>query len=289
MELDITLAISIWKTDNGYRTINSFLTKSTSRKDYIYHRENNKSIEYLDKTYNTIDVINIIKQNMKKSDELEPIMYYRGGSAIFTKSFINPAFTSVCSNLEQAGQYVDGDCCLYKVFVDPSIKRYDTGIEFETLLEPDLYWEYIGKKGKFHIVNIKQPHEMNLNIEATTEDKNHELIEDKKHELTENELKSWLDVYKEEYLLFDDEPSPEGFINYIKKENESLYINNDILIQRLADEMMADEMISKIGGKKRKQLIKTIKKRKPKKIQKTKRYKKLNPKSKKIEKTKSKK
>jgi len=263
MELNIDLAISIWRSDNGYRTINSFLTNSTSTKDYIYHQENNKIIEYDDKTYNTIDVINVIKQHMIESDNPEPETYYRGDSANYQRSFIKTSFISVASDEEQASQYVDNGCCLYKVIVDPSVKRCKIGIEYETLLENGLYWEYVGKQGKYHMVNIKQP-QIDLNVEAKTEnDKN--LIEDKK-ELTEDELKSWLDLYKDEYLLFHDKLTLDGFIDYIEKENKTLYKNNNILIQKLAE-----EMISRIGGKKRNQMTSKKTKKQKKFMKKTKR------------------
>jgi hypothetical protein len=264
MALNIDLAISIWRTDNGYRIINSFLTNSKTTKDYIYHQENNKTIEYNDKTYNTIDVINVIKQHMTESDNPEPEIYYRGGTANNQRSFIKTSFISVASDEEQASSYVDGDCCLYKVFVYPSVKRCKIGIEYETLLENGLYWEYIGKQGKYHMANIKQ-HQFALNVEE--KDKN--LIEDKKEltedkkELTEDEVKSWLDLYKDEYLLFNDDITLDGFIDYIEKENETLYKNNNILIQKLAE-----EMISKIGGKKRNQMISKKNKKKTKRFMK---------------------
>ena len=50
MEIDLNTAITIWRTDYGYRTINSFLIGSMSNKDYIYHQTQNKTINYLDKT-----------------------------------------------------------------------------------------------------------------------------------------------------------------------------------------------------------------------------------------------
>ena len=261
MELDIDLAISIWRTDNGYRTINCFLTNSKSTKDYICHQENNKTIEYDDKIYNTIDVINVIKQHMRESDNPEPEIYYRGGSANSQRSFIKTSFISVSSDEEQATQFVDNDCCLYKVIVEPSVKRCNIGIEYETLLENGLYWEYIGKQGKYHMVIIKQP-PIDLNVESKTEAENDkDLIEGKK-ELTEDEVKSWLELYKDEYLLFHDELTLDGFIDYIEKENKPFYNNNNILIQKLAE-----EMISTIGGKKNKKKSK----RRMKKTKKTKR------------------
>jgi hypothetical protein len=165
MELNIDIAISIWRTDEGYRIINSFLTNSSSREDYIYHQKNNKIIKYEDPSnntttsYNTIDVINVIKKHMKRSNETEPEIYYRGGSERSRHSFIKTSFISVSSDEEQANQFVDG-CCLYKVIVDPSVKRYKIGIEYETLLENDLYWDYKGKQGKYHVVNIKKPQEI---------------------------------------------------------------------------------------------------------------------------------
>ena len=251
---NIDLAMSIWRSDIGYRTINSFLINSSSKKDYIYHQDNNKIINYNDKNYNTKNVIDIIKNNMK--DELKIKTYYRGASNKFKQSCIISSFISVSSDEEQARQFVDGECCLYKITVDPSVKRYKSGIEYETLLENGLYWEYIDKKGKYYNVNIKPLEQINLNTETK--------VEDKKYNSINNELiKSYFNLYKEEYLSFDDEPSYEGLIKYIQEENYSYYENNKSLIHDLAKEMIQE--VAGIKAKKQKEKSKKAKRKKQKK------------------------
>lgn len=256
MKPHIDTAIAIWRTDNGYRKINSFLIKSSSVSDYQYHNQDNTIIEYDGKTYNTIDVINVIKTNMKTSDNNE--IYYRGGSIKSKSSFIKKSFISVASDEEQAQQFVDGDCCLFKITVDPSVKRYPTGIESETLLENGLFWEYLGKKGKYHVVNIKQPPEENLDINLDINLETDVITTNEPQELNKHELDSWLEEYKEDCSLLELDPTAEDFVEFIKS-----YKNVNIPIEK------ANEMLTQIGGKNRKQKIK-------KRNKKTKRYSKNN-------------
>jgi hypothetical protein len=231
VEINLNTAITIWRTDYGYRTINSFLIGSMSNKDYIYHQTQNKTINYLDKTYNTLDIINIIKQNMKASIVQTPEIYYRGGSSRSKKSFVKESFISVSSDEEQAHHFVDGDCCLFKIIVDPSVKRYNTGIEYETLLENGLFWNYIGEKGKYHLIEIT-PYQPQLSSLSTPK------IE--KDNLTEEELVSLLDLYKDECILVDSTPTPEGFVVFIQ---ENTFSKCKISIE------IASAIIRKKGGK----------------------------------------
>lgn len=266
MELDFNLAKSIWNSENGYRIINSFLIDSTSASNYKYHQKNNKVIEFSSndnsKIYNTLDVINVIKDNMKPSKNEE--IYYRGNSKRAQKSFIKKSFTSVTTIEEQAEQFIDSDCCLYKVIVDPSVKRCNTGIENEILLENDLYWEYIGKEkqGPCYLAKVRKLSHTNLN---NTTNRGAEERETKKTSPQENsykkkeELESWIDSYKEEYILLNDiNPTPEELIHYFKEENKDLYEENNVLIKEL--------VYKRLGGIIKKKKVKTKKNRKPKKI-----------------------
>jgi hypothetical protein len=220
MGLNVETAIRIWITDEGYRKINSYLSGSTSRTDYIYHQPDNLIINYEGITYKTIDVINIIKENMKESNKEE--IYYRGGSAHSKKSFVKKTFISVTTDIEQAETFIDGDCCLFKIIVDPHVKRYKTGVENEVLLENNLYWNYIGKENNYYIVRISKGDLMQENIS------NNSNMQNKiKSTLTEEELNSLIDDYKEECNLLDEEPTPQGLIDYISittanKQNISL-------------------------------------------------------------------
>lgn len=212
MALDIQKAIAIWRTDDGYRTINSFLIDSTSRKNYTYHKDTKKTIEYEDKIYNTADVVDVIKHHMKEGDDMMNI-YYRGGSERSKNSFVKKSFISVSSDEEQAQGFVDGDCCLFKVTVQPEVKRYKTGIEDETLLENGLYWNYLGKKGNYHLVEITKNQEKKTDEKKDNEQKNIKNNFDL-------DLESWREIYKDECSLFDEEPTTEGFVEFINKNTK---------------------------------------------------------------------
>ena len=250
MSLDIDKAIRIWISDEGYRKINSFLIGASSNTDYIYYRKDNETINYEDNTYKTIDVINTIKENMRTSSETKT--YYRGGSPNSKKSFIKKSFISLSTNEEQAKQFVDGDCCLFKVTVEPSVKRYNTGVEYEVLIEDGIYWEYIGKEGNYYLVNIsKTPKHQELPVIETS------VI---KENLTGEELNSLLQDYEDECSILDEEPSPKGFIDYIIQTTP----NKNIISIEKANEIMK-------GGKKiKKKLTKKIMKSRKLKIRKIK-------------------
>lgn len=246
MKLDIDKAIDIWRTDKGYRVINSYLIDSSSRNDYIYHQDNNKAIKHEGNIYNTIDVINIIRENMKGSDA--PKIYYRGGSEKSKGSFVKESFISVSTDEEQAQQFMDGDCCLYKITVEPSVKRYKTGIEDEILLENGLYWKYIGKEGKYHLINItqKKPILEQPIVEQSMDDSVASKFNP--HNLSENDLNSYLELYRDECSLLDIEQTPEGFLDYLERFNKKISIEK------------AKEMI-KTGGKKSKKNKKTLRRK----------------------------
>jgi hypothetical protein len=212
MSLDIETALHIWTFDNGYRTINSFLIDSKSRNDYIYHVENNKTIEYNGHIYNTADIVNVIKNNMFPSDKVET--YYRGGDNQKLNSSLKKSFISVTKDEEQAKTFMDDECCLYKITVDANVKRCNTGVENEVLLENNLYWNYLTKEKEYYLIHIsKTPIEMM----ETTENNNNNSNE----ELNNEELRNLFDNYKEEANELEDDVTAKGFIDFIQ-----YYINN---------------------------------------------------------------
>ena len=140
--LDIDTALTIWRLDDGYRNINSYLADA----DYKFHRKGSDTVIFNDVKYSTREIIDVIVENMKLPGNDEFITYYRGGSTNSRKNFFKTNFISVSDDEEEAAGFVDGDCCLYEVTVAPDVKRIRTGIEYETILEPGLYWEYLDKK-----------------------------------------------------------------------------------------------------------------------------------------------
>lgn len=244
MSLNIQTALHIWTFDKGYRTINSFLIGSKSPADYKYHQENNDRIEYNHNTYNTKDVIDLIKSNMVPSDKAE--IYFRGDTQQLQYSSFKKSFISVTKDEEQAKSFIDDGCCLYKVIVDDSVKRCNTGVENEVLLENNLYWNYLGPEDYYYLVRIsKQP--MEIKIEPIIEKKN-----EAKEELTQNELYSLFNNYKEEATELEDEITPEGFIAYIEyyiKNRNKMNISHE-KAKELIMELYTNSITSR-GGMKR--------------------------------------
>ena len=77
----------------------------------------------------------------------KPEIYYRGDSDNRLKKTRQiGSFISVTTDIETADAFKDGECCIYKIYVDPSVKRISTGIEYELILENDLFWNYTGKE-----------------------------------------------------------------------------------------------------------------------------------------------
>lgn len=147
-------ALRIWVSEDGYRKINSFLNKS---KEYTYFIADNKEIEFEGKIYKTDYIINLIKTHMH-TDTKEQI-YYRGASNKSKSSYIKDTFMSVCTDKEQANAFVDDKCCLFKIIVEPDIKRIKIPSEYEYLLEDNLYWEYLGEIKGEYMVRLHKNHE----------------------------------------------------------------------------------------------------------------------------------
>jgi hypothetical protein len=147
-------ALRIWRSDKGYRKINSFLVGTD--KDYPYHPKNNQTMKLDGVRHDIEDAIATLKRHMKPSPT--EITYYRGGSSNSKKSFIKKSFISVSTSKEQAESFVDQPVggVLYKIIVDPNVKRIDVGIEDEVLLEDNLFWEYLGMQNGEGIVRIQK-------------------------------------------------------------------------------------------------------------------------------------
>jgi hypothetical protein len=217
-------ALRIWTSESGYRIINSYLIGSTSSRDYIYHRPHNITIEFDDITYNTIDVIDTIIQHMKQGTVEE--MYYRGDTERAKSSFVSKSFIAVTSAVDQSRSYAGDECCLFKVFIDPSVKRCATGVEDELLLEPNMYWDYIGENGRYHIVRVTKEYPLTeVTVPAQMS------VQPSRETLSDHELATILEDYKEECELLGHEPSSEGLVEYIS--NTTVH-NEGITIEKAA-------------------------------------------------------
>jgi hypothetical protein len=130
----------IWRSEEGYKKINNYLTNGTTA--YKYKQPLTPTLQYEGATYKISDIIDVIKKNM--TTHPTSATYYRGGSPNSKRSFKKETFISVSTDIEQAQTFLDGPCCLYTVTVDPDVKRLHTGIENEVLIENESYWEYLG-------------------------------------------------------------------------------------------------------------------------------------------------
>ena len=225
MDIGIDNAIEAWKSDTGYRKINSYLIKSTSVNDYKYHQLNRDFVESRTdeglRRYKTEDVVYTLKKHMHESEK--PEIYYRGDSDNRLKKTRQiGSFISVTTDIETADAFKDGECCIYKIYVNPSVKRISTGIEYELILENDLFWNYTGKEENtenhtmYKVVVSKEPNPLvspMLPEKAISPIKKAMNFE----ELSDNEQKELFDEFKTDAMSEDHmfEYTPAGFIEYI--------------------------------------------------------------------------
>jgi hypothetical protein len=139
--MDVSLAKRIWSTDDAYVKINNYFCKygtyskitNSKRKDlYVVYESENFFIPL------------IIKTLIENSDTVKsPLVYYRGDSSFAKQTFKREGFTSVAKDITQAATFADSsDTSLFRVKVDPGVKRIAIGVESEVLLEPGCLWEF---------------------------------------------------------------------------------------------------------------------------------------------------
>jgi hypothetical protein len=228
MDIGINNAIEAWKSDTGYRKINSYLIKSTSVNDYKYHQLNRDFVESRTdeglRRYKTEDVVYTLKTHMHESKKNE--IYYRGDSDNRLKKISQiGSFISVTTDIETAYTFKDGECCIYKIYVDPSVKRISTGIEYELILENDLFWNYTGKEENtenhtmYKVVVSKEPkplvshmlpEKVTSPIKASKKTRNFEDLSDDKQKELFDEFNS--EATSEDPMI---EYTPTGFMEYI--------------------------------------------------------------------------
>jgi len=238
MEQAPTLEISklIWISDAGYRSINGYLSESTN---YKYSPSSN-IVEYNGIEYKIEDVVRVLKENMEP-DKYDNNTYYRGGTPNSQRTFKKETFISITPDQEQAASFVDGECCLYTITVDPDVKRLHTGVEGEVLIENGAIWEYIGDNNVV-IHSPSNPHY--LNVEYYNKPTQPSVVN---QELDIN-IKQLLDDMKEEHIVLEiDEPiNAETFVQFVK--------------ERTGKSISQDDVKVFFGGKKLKRKTKHLKK-----------------------------
>lgn len=150
-----TDALWIWQSDEGYKKIQYFLNPWYPLPRYLLTTAD--ICTYDNKIYNTADVARAIKDAMKPGTREET--YYRGGSRDFIRRIIRtyPNFISVSSDREQAESFIDGECCIYELIIDPAVKRVETGVEKEFLLQDNIIGEHVEEETRdgMKVIKIK--------------------------------------------------------------------------------------------------------------------------------------
>lgn len=145
-------ALEIWRSGN-YIYINKKLACKYYRKISVVKDE----IIWNNKTYNINRIIASLKNSMIPYHEHKDTVeyYYRGEnySLLTEYSYNKESFTSVSISYEQALSFSECEI-IFKIKIDPNVCCIPTGIEEELLIEYNVFWNYIGKEGDLHLVEI---------------------------------------------------------------------------------------------------------------------------------------
>lgn len=134
-------AISIWRMDDAYKKINYMLDPDSYHKPECKDHPDITTHKNEINEYKISDIIQTLQNAMKPSDKEET--FYRGGSEHSKQSYQKKTFISLSDSKEQATAFIDDSkCCLFCVTVHKDVKRLKTGIEYETLIEPNALWIY---------------------------------------------------------------------------------------------------------------------------------------------------
>tara|TARA_B100000963_G_C22562366_1_gene641991 strand:+ start:616 stop:1338 length:723 start_codon:yes stop_codon:yes gene_type:complete len=139
--MDLSLAKRIWGKDNAYVKINNYFCKYGTYSKITNSKRKDLYVDFNDEKF---FIPLIIKTLIENSDTVKsPLVYYRGDSSFAKQTFKREGFTSVAKDITQAATFADSsDTSLFRVKVDPGVKRIAIGIESEVLLEPGCLWEF---------------------------------------------------------------------------------------------------------------------------------------------------
>lgn len=237
-QLNIDTALEIWNSDVGYRTINSWLANS---QEYRYAQTTSDTLTYGDNEYSVQNIIDTIVSSMKPG--ARDITYYRGGSRRTQQSQIKNNFISVTKDRETAEAFVDGDCCLYTIVVNANVKRINTGIENEVLLEPGLLWIYKGdNKAR---ISVPTPEEIEFYENQKKEIERQKAIVESAPQLNLQDV--YADLKEENELLDIDDP-----ITASELVQHALQLsNNRLVITEDEAEQFLQRQTTQGGGRKR--------------------------------------
>jgi hypothetical protein len=142
-------AIEIWSSEY-YVLINKYLAGD----DYCLTRNQKTTLEYDGVVYSIPYIISVLISNcvrfgtyfLKNNSYLtKQKEFYRGESKslIPDYSYNRKTFTSVTYDFEKSLSFAE-DNFIFKVTIDNEIGIFITGIESEIVIEPNVYWEFIG-------------------------------------------------------------------------------------------------------------------------------------------------
>lgn len=153
-------AKEIYKTENGYRAINNYLSRSVHKHETKYknrERMENPNANTLNDGTPISEIVFVLRKGMIPLETSHT--YYRGGSCHGKMTYRLETFLSVTDDEKQAQSYKKNGGCLFEVKVDEGIRCTRYAAEKETLLEDKCYWEYIGQNPRNgnHIVHVHSP------------------------------------------------------------------------------------------------------------------------------------
>lgn len=159
MNTSLSLEISkkIWSGESGYKRINNFFCKKKGDNKSTYPlgtfiKEDDKNkMDYYDDSgnktvYDVENVIKMLKSGMETSKTIQT--YYRGEGVKSKNKYKKEGFISLSQEICDAISFMENKCCLFEVSLDADVKRLNTGVEKEILIEEGCYWEYTGESKK---------------------------------------------------------------------------------------------------------------------------------------------
>lgn len=152
--MESSLAKRIWGTDDAYVKINNYFCKYGTYSKITNSKRKDLYVDFNDEKF---FIPLIIKTLIENSESVKsPLVYYRGDSSFAKQTFKREGFTSVAKDITLAESFAtSSNTSLFRVNVDPGVKRITIGIESEVLLEPGCLWEFQGTEKSRSIENKK--------------------------------------------------------------------------------------------------------------------------------------
>ena len=278
-------AIRIWESDSGYRKINKYLC-ATYPGEYISGNINKIIDIDNNTTYDTQQVVDMIKSGMNDAPNNKTIKYYRGERCKIPslgKNMVKRTFVSVSTNIENASGYAVASSnfkkCVFRLIVDPHVLRVKLTGEDEVLLENDCLWEYTDEEQDTLSLEGDKYEVKNIHVYPPNSKNMEKYLDECKIKPIFNivDLQSYYNDFIEEDL---EEDNIANFISYVKSINSLIsesairdwYNSNSKTKTKTSTKTKSSSRSTAYGKHKKYKKHKTI--RKSKKYNKYKKYKK---------------